>query len=346
MIAALAAALTIFNAAPLCAQNESNPAGTAVYALPKTTIALTVTAEKETFLAGPYAQYAQKYLGDAARTEDAVTYSIQKIDLVPYLEADMAGTYTVALSAKDVSSSSFLKMSAQGLISLPNGFSGKPEAWKFPSIAANDSFDGRDPNGNLTVSTTTLYKNVSTENGFRKVAVQQSEVIEKSLEKKAAEAAQTIFKLRKNRVQIITGDTDATFSGEALKAAIDEITRLEEEYMTLFYGIKETSLQTMNFDITPAVGNAKQNYVAFRISNSEGLMQAGGVTGRPVVLHLDVEKQAAKAAAESSKKGGTKKQIFYRVPATATARIYDGEEVLLQTRIPVYQLGTTCSISF
>lgn len=347
MIAAAAALLTILNVSSARAQESANPSGTAVYALPQTTIALAVTAEKETFLAGPYAKYAQKYLGDAARTVDEVTYSIRNIDLIPYIEADMSETFTVALSARDASSSSLLKMSAQGLIALPDNYTGKREAWRFPSIASDDRFDGRDPNGNLGVSTTTLYKNVSTGEGFRKVAVQQSEVVEKSLEKKAAEAAQTIFNLRKSRIQIITGDTDATFSGEALKAAIDEITRLEEEYMTLFYGIKETSLQTMHFDVTPSAGNDKQMYVAFRISESEGLMPASDVTGRPVVLQLTVDKVQSNGGDNAGKlKVSAKKQMWYRVPATATARILDGDRMLIQTRIPVYQFGATCSISF
>lgn len=345
-IAAAAALLILTGAANANAQEAANPAGTAVYALPQTTVTLAVTAEKETFLAGPYAQYAKKYLGDEAQAEDAVTYSIKSIDLVPYIEADMSNTYTTTLSGKDLSSSIFLQMCSQGLVAMSDSYTGKAGAWRFPSIAANDRFDGKDPKGNLTTSTTTLYKSVNTGDGFRKVAVQQSEVIEKSLEKKAAEAAQTIFNLRKSRIQIITGDTDATFSGEALKAAVDEMTRLEQEYMTLFYGIRETSVQRMNFDVTPTAANGKQMYVAFRISTTDGLLPASDVIGRPVVLQLIPDSVRPEMSAAAQAKSGAKKQIMYRIPATATAKVIDGEQLLLQTRIPVYQLGTTCSISF
>ena len=324
LIAALAAALPV------------------VYSLPRTTLALKVTAEKETFLAGPYAQYARKYLGTEARTQDAVTYSVRSIDMVPYIEADPAENYTVEISAKEAASSGFMQMCSQGVIAISDSYTGKAEAWRFPSIASNDRFNGTDVSGNLTTSTTTLYKNVKTDDGFRRVAVQQSEVVEKSLEKKAAEAAQTIFNLRKSRVQIITGDTDATFSGEALKAAIDEITRLEEEYLTLFYGVTETSLQTMNFDVIPDAANAKQMYVAFRISDEEGLLPANDPAGRPIVIQI--EKEAGAAPADNDRKAA-KKQVFYRIPSTATVRILDGEKMLLQSRIPIYQLGTTATIT-
>ena len=43
--------------------------------------------------------------------------------------------------------------------------------------------------------------------------------------------------------------------------------------------------------------------------------------------------------AASSARGG--EGIHYRVPRTATARVMDGGQMLLQTRIPVYQLGET-----
>ena len=345
LAAAAAAILSIlFPASP--AKAQANPEGTVVYALPKTTVTLKVTAEKETFLAGPYAQFARKYLGNDARTKDAVTYSIKSLDMVPYVEADMDNTYTVNLSAKDASSSGFLQMCSQGLIALSDSYTGKAEAWRFPSVASNDRFNGKEGSGNLTTSTTTLYRNEKTADGFRRVAVQQSEVVEKSLEKKAAEAAQTIFNLRKSRIQIITGDTDATFSGEALKAAIDEIKRLEEEYLTLFYGITERSLQTMNFDVTPDPAAKRQMYVAFRISDTDGLLPADDPSGRPVVLQVILPGESREPLQDASARKSARKQIYYRIPATSTVRILDGEQMILQSRIPVYQLGTLTSISF
>ncbi|MBQ7575682.1 MAG: DUF4831 family protein [Bacteroidales bacterium] len=348
IITAAIAAMMLGISPALSAQTAANPEGTMIYALPKTTLTLKVTAEKETFLAGPYAQYARKYLGNDARTEDAVTYSVKSIDMVPYIEADLDNTYTVSLSAKDASSSGFVKMCSQGIIALSDSYTGKEDAWRFPSLASNDRFNGKEGSGNLTTSTTTLYRTEKTADGFRRVAVQQSEVVEKSLEKKAAEAAQTIFSLRKSRIQIITGDTDATFSGEALKAAIDEITRLEEEYLTLFYGITERSLQTMQFDVTPDAANSRQMYVAFRISDTEGLLPSDNLAGRPVVLQITgaKAKEAQISDAAGRKAAGTRKQIYYRIPATSTVRILDGEEMLLQSRVPVYQLGSTASVTF
>lgn len=315
-----------------------------VYSLPSTTINLNVTAEKENFIAGPYAKYAQKYLGAAARSADAVSYTLKEVSVKPYVEIDPAETYTLKIAGEGAASATFLQMCSQGIILYSDSKESKKDEWRFPSAASEDAFSSKDLGENLTSATTTLYKNVKSENGFNKVAVQQSEVVEKSLEKKAAEAAQRIFDLRKSRIQIITGDTDATYSGEAMGAALKEITRLEQEYLSLFYGISETSLQKMNFDVVPSQSNPKQMYVAFRLSDTEGLLPSSDVTGRPIILELTLGQKAAITDTGAAKKSSGL-TITYRIPVIATAKLIDSQKVLLQTRIPVYQLGTKTTIT-
>ena len=45
------------------AQTGSDPTGYVTYSLPQTVLSLEVEAVRETFYAGPYAKYAEKYLG-------------------------------------------------------------------------------------------------------------------------------------------------------------------------------------------------------------------------------------------------------------------------------------------
>lgn len=322
---------------------SSNPSGTVIYSLPSTSINLVVTAVSESFTAGPYAKYAQKYLGTPARTQDETKYRLSTIDFAPYIEADPDVKVTINLAGKDMAAANFLQFCSQGLIITTDSYTGKEQSWRFPTIANNDRFAGKGVSGNLTNTTTTLYKTVNTESGFQRVAVQQSQVVEKSAEKKAEEIAKAIFKLREQRVQIITGDTDATFSGEALGAAIGEINRLEQEYLTLFFGITESSTQTMSFDVVPKEGQLI--YVAFRLSDSQGLLPANNMGGRPIVLELTPD-----SAEDGNKNLGAPTQgkakgqlVYYRTPATATAKIMDGQTLLMQTRVPVYQFGKTNS---
>ena len=315
--------------AQLVPKNNGAVNGTVVYSLPVTSITFQVDAIREDFIAGPYASYAKKYMGSDARTANEVSYSLKSIKLVPYLEADPTARYSVRLKGD----SSFLQLCSQGLVVASDSYTGKEEMWRFPSLAGNDYYAGKDVDNNLSTATTTLYKTVKTANGYEKVAVSQSQVVEKSAEKKAAETAATIFKLRSMRMAIVTGDTDATYSGEAMDAAIRELLRMEEEYMSLFYGTTVQSVQTMNFDVVPKAGRKEQVYVAFRLSDTEGLLPESDLSGRPIVLDLELDALAVPPAEE---RGNV---IYYRVPRTATARVMDGGNMLLQTRIPIYQLG-------
>ncbi|MBQ9583049.1 MAG: DUF4831 family protein [Bacteroidales bacterium] len=337
MLVALLMAVSTAAVAQAIPQNAGAKGGTAVYSLPVTSVTFTVEAVREDFIAGPYAEYAKKYMGSEARTSNGVSYYLKSIKMVPYLEADPAIRIAVNLK-KAGAMEGFMQLCSQGLVVAADSYTGKEQTWRFPSLAGNDAFAGKDVENNLSTATTTLYKSVKTAHGYDKVAVSQSQVVEKSAEKKAAETAATIFRLRSMRMAIVTGDTDATYSGEAMDAAIKELMRMEDEYMSMFYGTTVESVQTMNFDVVPQAGRRDHKYVAFRLSDTEGLVPVSDLSGRPIVLDLELDDKVDAPAV--SAKGDV---IYYRVPRTATARVYDGAQLLLQTRIPMYQFGEMLS---
>lgn len=312
------------------------PAGAVVYSLPRTSIALRVEAQHDIFTAGPYAQYAEKYLGTPARTKSSTTCDIRSITMVPCVEADPSARFIVNVSDKSGSGAYFMKLSSQGLVMVSDADTGDKATWRFPAVKGESEFIGKDPSSGLTTAQTTLFKSVKTAQGFERYAVQQNQIVESSLDKRAQDAAESIFNLRTRRVEIITGDTDATFSGEALQAAVDEINRLEEEYLNLFYGFTESFVQETTFEVIPQAGT-KQTYTAFRISDQLGLLPADEKEGRPVTLQLDVEELAKPEITNNRGKDGS--LVCYRVPVTATCRIIDDGELLLQNRVTVYQLG-------
>ena len=162
-------------------------------------------------------------------------------------------------------------------------------------------------------------------------------VVEKTLEQKAAEAAQMILRLRDHRLKIVTGDTDATYSGEAMAAAIQELSSLEKEYMSLFVGYSDFNVQNMRFDVVPSAERESQMYVAFRISDTAGLVPADNLSGKPVVMEIVPQEVAAPVS--EGKPGAKVGCVYYLQPATCTVKIKEGNNLLVQGRMPVYQLG-------
>ncbi|MCL2728015.1 MAG: DUF4831 family protein [Bacteroidales bacterium] len=318
------------------------PDGAVIYSLPMTTLNIQVEAEREVFTAGPYARFAQKYLGLEARQEDQVLYRIAQVEVRPYLEADPAHTYMVNLTGVKSPVVNFSHFSAQGLIVLSDSHMGKEEKMRFTSYARVE-FTDKGTSSNLTQEQITLYRAEQGVSGVNRVAVPQNQTVAKSVERRAEEAAALIFQLRSKRVDIITGDTDATFSGAALGDAVKEMARIEEEYLSLFLGKSVYSIQTMQFDVQPVSSQARQTYIAFRLSDTEGLMSASNVGGRPIVLELKADFDQSQVPSVAPDAGKSAIRLFYRKPVAMQLSLVDGHETLVQSRVLIYQLGKTLS---
>ena len=313
---------------PAVRSSAQDPMGTVSYALPQTTITFEVEAVREHFYAGPYAKFAQKYLGVDARQEDQTTCTLSAVKMTPTIEADQKSRYFIT---PDKNSMSFLSLTSQGLIAVNDGNFGNGAEWRFASQAGAD-FSDKGVSSNLTSEATTLFRGVD---GYR-VGVQQNMVVQKPLEQRAKEAAEMIFELRKKRVQIVTGDTDATYSGEAMGAALAEIAALEKEYMSMFIGYSDFQTQKMKCDVVPEKDRKAQTYVAFRLSDADGIVSADNMSGKPYLLELTPQNVSAAAGRGAAAKGNV---AVYRIPATCTVKLTDGVNPILQDRIAVYQLG-------
>ena len=98
------------------AQKKSDPEGFLTYSLPSTTIVLEVEAVQEKFYVGPYAKYAEKYLGFKPRQKDETTFQITSIKMTPYVEADQSRRYSVNVPKGQIDGT-FLKLASAGLVS-------------------------------------------------------------------------------------------------------------------------------------------------------------------------------------------------------------------------------------
>lgn len=322
----------------LLAENDSDPVGGVVYSLPSTVVNIEVDAVLEKFYAGPYAKYAEKYLGLDVRQADESACHVTDVRMSTSVEADMNRRYVISAPGGKLDAA-FLKMSSSGLVAFGNAGS-EDVVWRFP-VSKEADFSAKGISSNLTSEAAVLYKNGKKS----KVGVQQNMLVAKTLEQKAEEAAEMILDIRAKRFQIVVGDTDATYSGEALGAAVAELTRLEEEYLVLFTGYSEFQQQKLTYDVVPDASLESQRYIAFRISDTEGLVAADNLSGKPVVLELVPQNIAdLEPVSEKESKKIKAPLFYYSIPAVCNVRLTDGMKVLYQGRFPVYQLGKVSSM--
>ncbi|HOG25097.1 MAG TPA: DUF4831 family protein [Bacteroidales bacterium] len=318
-------------------EGQQIPQGAVVYSLPRTCVRIVAEASYASFSPGPYARYARKFLGIEAGQAKTTTYELSRIEMTPMLEADPHQLYVVNLSAGNAQPW-FLQLTSQGLVLLSDSYAAKENHWRFPSLDGSQEVSDAGIIENLKEERTTLYRSQIRGQEVSAIPVQQTQLVEKTLEQRAEEAARKVFDLRNMRYAIITGDTDALYSGEAMGAAVEEMRRMEEEYLKLFLGETTTGKTHLSTDVLPDVENTR--YVAFRFSETEGLLPAGNVGGRPIVLEVDAAAQEViprLLADEGRIRTGTR--LYYRQPVITMVRLTDGQKELLQARIPLYQKG-------
>jgi hypothetical protein len=335
-------ALSFFTTAQAQVLKDGDPVpqGAVIYSLPETSINILVSVSHVSFAAGPFASYSKKYLGIDASRNNSENYSIASIEISPSVEADPSASVAVNIGNSKTAGANFLAFCSQGLIVAPGYYSSGSVPFTFPSEISSSWSDNVQAVSNLQRDTAKLYKSVKNASGeIEKVAVPQTQIVEKTPEQKAAETAELIFKLRQKRIDILTGETDANYSGAALGDALKEINKLDKDYTSLFTGAQVVNVERASYDVVPKAKNAKQTYVAFRMSDTQGILPADNMSGRPIYLELSVLDQKIEAVDLNEAAAASKGKVAYRTPVIVMAKLIDGQKVLAQRRIPVYQFG-------
>lgn len=190
---------------------------------------------------------------------------------------------------------------------------------------------------------TTYYSKVKHDSVFVRVPIQKDMIIEKNIEEKARDAADFIFLLRKRRSDFLSVDADHNLNGDGLKIALEEINRLEQEYLTLFTGKTFTENSAHFFEYIPTQSGGESSII-FRFSPSKGVLSSSDLSGNPILL-----KAIPESIPESyknffhtlsmEKDKPLDNVIYYRIPNSSIISISDGKKEVLNRRFSIYQYG-------
>lgn len=243
--------------------------GSVRYALPTTTLKMTVSVSKVQDVRGYFADYAESLLGLTNIIQQNRTYyTLNSVDVEPIATPDESKIYCAYTSNADIA-----------------------KLWQEESRTATDVLAAA-PLNTYTIHTATLpdfFKNYADisytqqseafvdtkiiDGVVTQVPASHTKTVSKSFESKAREAADAIMKSRKDQYNLVAGEQETPYSGEALQTMLAELKAWENNYMSLFTGISIADTITYVFYVTP---ENLSPVTAFYFDATKGLSQDKG----------------------------------------------------------------------
>ena len=292
------------------------------YSLPRTVINVEVHSQREVVLRGPYARYASQYLGIiGAPQTDKESYQLLGAKINYVEEPDPSSTFVFdAKTGAPIKAFQWLTMVPK----INNSQILKDNDYSGASIIGDNPF--KDVGA-------TIYQE-ATNSGQEDVLSSTP----KSVENMAAEAAATIFKLRKKRIEIICAEQGENVFGAGLEAALLEINRLEKEYLSLFVGKRYVQAFVTEYPVLPK--NGEMRSVVCRFTTEKGVTGPMDLSASPVTIEFKIEGKTRVVDGEAK----SSRMVMMRVPETVNMKVSFGEQTLAVDRAPIYQFANTIEV--
>lgn len=318
-----------------------------IYTLPRTVIKVSVEAEHELSVPGPYKDFAVKFLGITGVIEErSENWKVRSVQLSTSQEYDPEKVYAINILSGSFDPQAFINLTENGLVMDANKAT---ESFFAPTplqtgISAGPDFTDLSIQHNFEVKEETMYKTIVTDTGYVRVPLLRTQIEQKTLEKKAEEAAAFITKLRKRRFKLISGQYEVFPEGIALAEAVKKMDQTENEYLSLFIGKKYTETNTREYWFIPSSSGAGEEQVLTAFSASAGFEATGGEDSQDLVLRVEPE-NAMKAVGDLLPAyDETFNQLYYRIPGMVRIQLLQGGKVLAECRCSIAQSGTMVTI--
>jgi hypothetical protein len=317
-------------------------AGSLVYGLPLTIMDVEIEAERIIEIPGPYSKYAESLLGltDIIKSENEF-WSIRTIRIKTHQELDPGEFYVI--DASSLFQTNVLALKKAGLIMdlNPGIFSSQADIYtatdtdikslRVFDLGADEYFqDEKD----------TVYKMVSVDTAFIRVPYLVEKKQKLTIDQLAEKAAVRLMELRDGKHLVLTGETNV-YPQDA--AAINEMNRLEKEYIELFTGKTLKDRHTFNYQIIPKKDMIGKQITICTFSELTGPQPSSQKAGTPITIEFIPEliTKELKIISSQNKESSSQKydRLYYRVPDVVTVKIVFGTEVINTSRRLLYQFG-------
>jgi hypothetical protein len=314
-----------------------------LYVLPQTLLRVTVEIEKETFIPGPYRLFTEKFLGlDEYISEAGYSYRITDVNITDLTEPDPEQFYSINVIEGEPDWEKYMQLSMYGLVLDPASvFSNETNLQALDNLPETPYFTDRSVKRNLTEVTDTLYKTVIQDSSYVRIPILRKQREAKTLEQKAEEAANFIIKTRKRRFKLLAGQYEIFPEGEALAISVEELDKIEKEYLELFLGKRIKQKFTKSYLITPESTKDAQSEVFAKFSSREGLLDQANPRGNELKIEIIPAGKVSMISSNNNPVYNSQKlnNLYYRIPDVAEIKIQIENELLYEGRSSIYQLG-------
>lgn len=321
------------------------------FALPRTVVKITVTLREVETLRGPYAEYAQQLMGISGPVmQNTKEFDLADIRFETLAEPDPEHFYFMEVDEKTTKDERNISISvtANGILRAVNSLSGSREQ----RIQQEEYKMLTDPRLFDFSASASLYRKVDTV--IRVVTVDTATVRkrffnttfeEKPTEVKAREAADMVSRLRESRFNLLTGYQETSFSRETIEYMNKNLLKMEDEYISLFRGVRAERLLSFTYYMVP--DENKLNQVVCRISKEAGILEPGDSKGREVVLVARRSGVVAKTPAWAPKPAETKATVIpYRIPDMVQLSVRFSGKTYDERYLPLPQFGIVSQMPF
>lgn len=286
-----------------------------VYFLPVTSVRFEVTAKQTIRKAGPYYQYAGRYLGtDKVISSDSESWEILSVKALPYGTADTSEEYLMQLKPGAVTS---ICVADDGMLLSINSVTEAPE---LPAPAADT-----EPSGKVDIREYLQYVN-------------EDFLASQSSAKQAQLLSESLMEVRDAKVSLTRGTAETMpADGRQLELMLNSLAHQEAAMSAAFTGTTDTRIVTRTFTYTP---DKEGKSILFRMSDFAGFVDSDDYSGEPVYITM---KLTSEPEIPTDAKGEPKKlpkdAVIYNLPGSCLLTLKHRDSTLWSEEVECAQLG-------
>jgi hypothetical protein len=313
----------------------------AFYYLPSTVLKVEVTVYKTEQIRGPYSEYAYKFLGlDQVVTANSVLYELGPVKVHPVLVPDPDQKYFAEFLNRqskdpqplifDLTQEGFIRYCGIGITSTMEEteetvYTGEeavqdiePDKDRFHYYATN----------NQIVKVDTLIKMVTIDTSTFKDISYRTSLVYKTLEQRAAEASSQIELIREERFKLLTGYQEVNYSMDALSFMESKFKDMENQYLSLFKGLKITTEYHYTLVYVPIPNKSGQPEVLFKFTPDAGIKESSHLSGDAVSITVAPFDEEAVKLNPANESISSFQGVVYRIPERSRVSVsFKGHEI-------------------